>query len=407
LTDEEIKAEFPIFEKRSGKPFHYLDSAATSQRPADVIEAVSQFYYEKNANPHRGVYELAEQATESYENARQVIAQFINADPTQVIYTRNATEGLNLVAYSYGLTHIQKGDHIVISILEHHSNLIPWQRVARAKGAVLDYMYTENGSGKITDEEIEKRIVPGVKLVAITQVSNVLGIVTPYEKIIARAHEVGAVVVVDAAQSAPHLSIDVQTLGADFLAFSGHKLFSPLGIGILWGRKDLLEEMPPFLSGGDMIDSVSEQDAVWAPLPEKFEAGTQNAGGAVGLAAAIHWMNKIGMDTIEEREAAVYDYAWEKLHSLPHVTVYGTGEGKHVGAIAFNIDDAHPHDVASILDADGVCVRAGHHCAQPLMGHLGIHNCCRASISVYNTKEDIDALCDSILKVRKWLGYES
>ncbi len=407
MTDEEIKAEFPIFEKKKGKPFHYLDSAATSQRPSDVIEAVSQFYYEKNANPHRGVYELAEQATESYENARQVIAQFLNADPSQVIYTRNATESLNLVAYSYGLTHIHKGDHIVISILEHHSNLIPWQRVAKANGAVLDYMYTENGSGKITDEEIMKKIVPGVRLVAITQVSNVLGIVTPYETIIARAHEVGAVVVVDAAQSAPHLKIDVQTLGADFLALSGHKLFSPLGIGILWGRRDLLEEMPPFLAGGDMIDSVSEQDAVWAPLPEKFEAGTQNAGGAVGLAAAIHWMNKIGMDTIEEREKVIYDYAWEKLHSLPHVTVYGTSEGRHVGAIAFNIDDAHPHDVASILDADGVCVRAGHHCAQPLMGHLGIHNCCRASISVYNTKEDIDALCSSILKVRKWLGYES
>lgn len=407
MTDEEIKAEFPIFAAKKGKPFHYLDSAATSQRPADVIEAVRQFYYEKNANPHRGVYELAEQATEAYEGAREVIAGFINAEPSQVIYTRNATEGLNLIAYSYGMTHVKAGDKIVISIMEHHSNLIPWQQVAAAKGANLEYMYTENASGVITDEEIEKKIVPGVKIVSITMVSNVLGIVTPYEKIIARAHEVGAIVILDAAQSVPHMKIDVQALGADFLAFSGHKIFSPLGIGILWGRKDLLEEMPPFLTGGDMIDAVYEQSAVWAPLPEKFEAGTQNAGGAVGLAAAIHWVNKIGMDTIEKRESDLYTYAWDRMQELPHVTVYGTGEGKHVGAIAFNIDDSHPHDVASILDADGVCIRAGHHCAQPLMGHLGIHNCCRASLSVYNTKEDIDALCESILKVRKWLGYES
>jgi cysteine desulfurase/selenocysteine lyase len=293
----------------------------------------------------------------------------------------------------------------VISIMEHHSDMIPWQQVCRATGAILEYMYIDK-EGRLTQAEIAKKIVPGVKLVAVTHVSNVLGLVSPLDAIFKRAHEVGAVCVLDAAQSAPHIPLDVTKLGADFLAFSGHKLYAPLGIGVLWGREDLLNAMPPFLTGGDMIDSVREQDATWAPLPQKFEAGTQNAGGAVGLAAAIKWMESIGWDAIQAHEHEVYNYAWEKMTHLEHLTVYGTAEGAaRGGAIAFNVEGVHPHDVATILDADAVCVRAGHHCAQPLMKHLGITACARATFAIYNTKEDVDALIESLKKVRKWLGY--
>ncbi len=404
MTSEEIRASFPILAREfNGKTPAYLDNGATSQRPKAVIDAVDSFYLNQNANPHRGTYELAMEATDAYEGARQTVAKFIGANFKEVIFTRNTTESLNLVAYSYGLSNVNAGDKIVISIMEHHSNLIPWQQVAKAKGATLEYMYTNGGN--ITDEEIEKKIVPGVKIVACTQVSNVLGIATPIEKIIKRAHEVGAICVVDAAQSAPHMKIDVKAMDCDFLAFSGHKLFSPLGIGVLYGKKELLEGMPPFLFGGDMIDSVREQDATWAEVPHKFEAGTQNAGGAVGLAAAIEWMNSIGWEELDRIESELYDYAWKKLSEVPHIILYGKSDEKRYGSIAFNVEDVHPHDTASILDADAVCVRAGHHCAQPLLTHMGISSCCRASIGVYNTKEDIDRLCESLLKVRKWLGY--
>lgn len=402
-----IKDQFPVFRQNADeKPIVYLDSAATSQRPESVIKAVDDFYYKHNANPHRGSYQLGIEATEAYENARLKVASFINAkDPSCVIFTRNTTESMNLIAYSYGMNFIKAGDRVVITILEHHSNMIPWQQVCHAKGAKLDYIYADKG-GIISDEEIEAKITDGVKLVAATHVSNVLGIKTPIEKIIKRAHEVGAVAAVDAAQSSPHIKLDVEALDADFLAFSGHKLYSPLGVGVLWGKRELLDKMPPFLTGGDMIDSVREQDATWAELPNKFEAGTQNAGGAVGLAAAIDWIESVGFDKIEAVEREIYDYAWAKLKEVPHLTVYGSDKGEHYGAIAFNVDDVHPHDVATILDADGVCIRSGHHCAQPLMGHIGTSSCCRASFAVYNTKEDVDALCASLLKVRKWLGFE-
>ena len=400
-----IVAQFPLLQKQQdGKRLVYLDSGATSQRPQAVLDAVQKFYNEDNANPHRGVYQLAERATAAYEDSRQVVADFLHAAPEQVIFTRNASESLNLIAYSWGLSNLKKGDRVVVSILEHHSNLIPWQQVCRATGAVLEFLYTDQ-DGKLTQAEIAKKIVPGVKLVALTHVSNVLGLISPVDAVFKRAHEVGAVCVLDAAQSAPHLALDVTKLGADFLAFSGHKLYAPLGIGVLWGRKELLEAMPPFLTGGDMIASVREQDATWAPLPQKFEAGTQNAGGAVGLAAAIKWMQAVGWDTIQKREAEIYQYAWEQMTHLDHVTVYGQADGPRCGAIAFNVEGVHPHDVATILDADAVCVRAGHHCAQPLLKHLGLTACARATFAVYNTKEDVDALVASIKKVRSWLGY--
>jgi cysteine desulfurase/selenocysteine lyase len=405
LTDAEIIGQFPLLQKKQdGKRLVYLDSGATSQRPQAVLDAVDNFYKEANANPHRGVYTLGERATEAYESSRKEVAAFLHAKPEEVIFTRNATEALNLIAYTWGLQNLKRGDRVVVSILEHHSNLIPWQQVCRATGAELTFLYT-GSDGVITQEEIEKKITKGVKLVACTHVSNVLGLVSPVQAISVRAHAVGAVFVLDAAQSAPHLPLDVTKLGADFLAFSGHKLYAPLGIGVLWGRQELLEAMPPFLTGGDMIESVREQDATWAPLPQKFEAGTQNAGGAVGLAAAIRWMQSIGFEEIARREQDVYQYAWQTLAKLPHITLLGTEKGQHSGAISFTVEGAHPHDVATILDADAVCVRAGHHCAQPLLHHLGLNACCRASFAVYNTRADVDALAESLMKVRKWLGY--
>lgn len=405
MTDAEIIGQFPLLQKKQdGKRLVYLDSGATSQRPQAVLDAVDNFYKEANANPHRGVYTLGERATEAYESSRKEVAAFLHAKPEEVIFTRNATEALNLIAYTWGLQNLKRGDRVVVSILEHHSNLIPWQQVCRATGAELTFLYT-GSDGVITQEEIEKKITKGVKLVACTHVSNVLGLVSPVQAISVRAHAVGAVFVLDAAQSAPHLPLDVTKLGADFLAFSGHKLYAPLGIGVLWGRQELLEAMPPFLTGGDMIESVREQDATWAPLPQKFEAGTQNAGGAVGLAAAIRWMQSIGFEEIARREQDVYQYAWQTLAKLPHITLLGTEKGQHSGAISFTVEGAHPHDVATILDADAVCVRAGHHCAQPLLHHLGLNACCRASFAVYNTRADVDALAESLMKVRKWLGY--
>ena len=405
MTDEAIRAQFPALSRvQDGKKLVYLDSAATSQRPQAVLDAEEAYYRLHNANPHRGVYSLAMEATEAYEDARAKVAAFLNAKAEEIIFTRNATESLNLVAYCYGFSHLKKGDRVVISILEHHSNLIPWQQICRLTGAELTYLYCDQ-NGVIPEEEIAAKITPGVKIVSMTQVSNVLGVVMPVREVFARAHEVGAVTVMDAAQGAPHMAIDVQTLGADFIAFSGHKLFAPYGIGVLWGRKELLEAMPPFLTGGEMIDSVREQDATWAPLPQKFEAGTQNSGAAVALGAAIDWMRGVGLEEIARREKEVYDYAWERMTHLPHITVYGQCGLPHLGAIAFNVDDVHPHDVATILDDDAVAIRAGHHCAQPLLRHLGLNACCRVSVSVYNTKEEIDRLCESLLKVRKWLGF--
>ncbi len=397
--------DFPalqIIEK--GKRLVYLDSAATAQQPQAVLHATTHYYEHNHANPHRGVYALGARATAVHENARKAVAKFINSDPDEVIFTQNTTESLNLIAYSYGMEFLKEGDEIVLSVAEHHSNLVPWQRVAKAKGAVLSYLYPDK-SGRISHDELVKKISSKTRLVAIAQVSNVLGVKAPVEEIVKLARQSGAVVVLDCAQSIPHIPVDVKKLGVDFAAFSGHKLYGPMGVGVLYGKKELLEKMPPFLSGGDMIQSVHEQNTTYAEVPRKFEAGTRNVGGEAGLEAAINYINSIGYPKIIAHEQALMNYALESLSSLPYVTIYGsTHADSRYGVISFNVKEVHPHDVASILDADGVAVRAGHHCAQPLMEYLKITACCRASLAVYNTTEDIDTLISGISNVRRCMG---
>lgn len=405
MTSYEIRKDFPILENKN---IAYLDSGATTQKPVQVLKAVNDFYREANANPHRGAYKLSIAATEKYDEARYKVAKFINAKYSEeIVFTRNATESLNLLAYSYGLENIKKDDKIVISIMEHHSNLVPWQYVSKKNGAKLDYMYV-NQEGEIPIDEINNKITSGVKLVGITQVSNVLGTINPIKEIIKKAHSVGAIVVVDASQSAPHIKIDVQDLDADFLVFSGHKMLSPLGIGVLYGKKELLDKMKPFLYGGDMIEYVYEQDTTYAPVPTKFEAGTQNVGGAVGLSASINYLENIGMDNVEKIERELMEYAIPKLRELEFVTLYGPKDlSKHTAVISFNVKGIHPHDVSSILDSENVCIRSGNHCAQPLLRYMGIDSTCRASFYIYNTKEDVDRLINALLKTRdmfaKWI----
>lgn len=391
-----IKDDFPILKNRN---IAYLDSGATSQKPQAVIDAISEFYKKCNANPHRGAYALSQEATEVYENTRTKIAEFINAKHREeIIFSKNATESLNLIAYSYGLENIEKDDEIVISIMEHHSNLVPWQKVAKTKQAKLNYMYI-NENFELSDEEIESKITDKTKIVGITHVSNVLGTINNIEKIIKYAHKKGALVIVDASQSIPHMKIDVQALDADFLVFSGHKMLSPLGIGVLYGKKELLDNMTPFLMGGDMIEYVYEQDTTFASLPNKFEAGTQNVEGVIGLGAAIDYIESLGYDKIEQIEREIVHYAIEELRKLNFLDLYLTKNNEnHSAVISFNIKGVHPHDVASILDAEGVCVRSGNHCAQPLMRFLGIDSTCRASFYIYNTKEDVDRLVEALNK---------
>ena len=405
MTNYEIRKDFPIFD---GDKIAYLDSGATTQRPKQVIDAVDNFYRTANANPHRGAYDLSIKATDIYENARVKVAEFINSPkPEQIIFTRNSSESLNLIAYSYGLNNLKKDDKIVLSIMEHHSNLVPWQFVSKKCDCSLEYMYV-NDEGELTDEEIENKIVPGVKIVGITQISNVLGTINDVKKIIKRAHEVGAIAVVDGAQSVPHIKVDVQDLDCDFLVFSGHKMLSPLGIGVLYGKKELLNKMNPFLFGGDMIEYVYEQETTFAELPAKFEAGTQNVGGAVGLAAAIDYINNVGMDTISDIEKDLTKYLFDELSKLEFITIYGPKNLDHkAGVISFNINGVHPHDVASVLDSVGVCVRSGNHCAQPLLRKMDIDSTVRASLYMYNTKEDIDRLIIGLIKTyemfKKWI----
>ncbi|WP_312199460.1 cysteine desulfurase [Anaerospora hongkongensis] len=400
--------DFPLLQQTDkGKRLVYLDNGATTQKPLSVIHAIEQYYTTFNANPHRGAYELSVQATEIYENTREKVRDFLGAAKiSEIIFTKNATESLNLIAYSYGMNFIQAGDEIVISIAEHHSNLVPWQQVAKAKGAVLKYLYV-NTDGVLSEEELDSKITGKTKLVAVTHVSNVLGIINPVKRIAEKAHAVGAVVVVDGAQSIPHLPVNVRELDVDFFVFSGHKMLAPMGIGVLYGKEKLLDAMPPFLFGGDMIEYVQEQDTTFAPLPAKFEAGTQNVGGAMGLSAAIDYLNRVGMSAIEECEKELVRYAITKLSKLPYVTLYGCGElVDKTGVISFNVQDVHPHDVSTILDADGIAIRAGHHCAHPLLQYLGVNATCRASLYFYNTKDDVDALIDSLSRVRKVMGYE-
>ena len=391
-----IKKDFPLLENEN---ITYLDSGATTQKPIQVIKAVEEFYQKYNANPHRGAYSLSVEATEQYENTRTQIAKFINArHREEIIFSKNATESLNLIAYSYGMDNLKKDDEVVISIMEHHSNLVPWQKVTKKTGSKLNYMYI-NDEFELTDEEIENKITDKTKIVGITHVSNVLGTINNVKKIIKYAHKKGAIVIVDASQSIPHMKIDVQDLDADFLVFSGHKMLAPLGIGVLYGKKEILNKMSPFLMGGDMIEYVYEQDTTFAPLPNKFEAGTQNVEGVIGLGSAIDYIENLGYDKIQEIEKEVLSYAREELSKLDFLDLYITpNENNHSSVISLNIKGIHPHDVASILDSEGVCVRSGNHCAQPLMRFLGIDSTCRASFYIYNTKEDVDKLVSALNK---------
>lgn len=395
----DFKEDFPIFKNRD---IAYLDSGATAQKPQIVIDAINNFYDKFNANPHRGAYTLSVEATAVYEDTREKIAKFINAKhPEEIIFSKNASESLNLLAYSYGLDNLKKGDDVVISIMEHHSNLVPWQFVTQKTGSELKYMYI-NDEFELSKEEIESKITDNTKIVGITHVSNVLGTINNVKEIIKYAHKKGAVVIVDASQSIPHMKIDVQDLDADFLVFSGHKMFAPLGIGVLYGKRELLNKMNPFLMGGDMIEYVHEQKTTFAPLPNKFEAGTQNVEGVVGLGAAIDYINSIGYDKIQEHDREIVEYAREKLSKLDYLDIYMTPNAEnHSAVISFNIKGVHPHDVASILDSENVCVRSGNHCAQPLMRFLGIDSTCRASFYIYNTKEDVDRLVAGIEKAYK------
>lgn len=409
LKAEEIRKDFKVLsEEIKGKRIVYLDNAATTHKPNSVIEAVSKYYESSNANPHRGAHTLSVRATEAYEEAREKVKKFINAKSSrEIIFTKNATEALNLIAYSYGMNFIKAEDEIVISIAEHHSNLIPWQQVARAKGAILKYMYVDE-EGRIPEEEYKSKITEKTKIVSVAHISNSLGVINPIENIINYAHEKGAVAIVDGAQSVPHLKEDVQKLDADFLVFSGHKMLAPMGIGVLYGKEHILEKMPPFLYGGDMIEYVFEQEASFAELPFKFEAGTQHVEGAVGLSKAIDYIENIGYDFIEKVEKELTFYALEKMKEIPYVTIYGPSDMKdRSGVISFNIEGVHPHDVASIVDTYGVAIRAGHHCAQPLMKFLKVNATCRISFYFYNTKEDVDIFIESIKNVRRWLGYGS
>ena len=390
------KDDFPILKNRD---IAYLDSGATTQKPIQVIKTLEEFYEKYNANPHRGAYTLSIEATKIYENTRTKIAKFINAKHREeIIFSKNATESLNLIAYSYGMDNLKKDDEVVISIMEHHSNLVPWQKVTKATGSKLNYMYIDNNF-ELSDEEIETKITDKTKIVGITQISNVLGTINNVKKIIKYAHKRGAIVIVDASQSIPHMKIDVQDLDADFLVFSGHKMLAPLGIGVLYGKREILNKMEPFLMGGDMIEYVYEQSTTFAPLPNKFEAGTQNVEGVVGLGAAIDYIENLGYDKIQEIEKEVVSYARQELSKLDYLTLYMTpNKEKHSSVISFNIKGVHPHDVASILDSEGVCVRSGNHCAQPLMRFLGIDSTCRASFYFYNTKEDVDKLVKALNK---------
>lgn len=408
-----FRKDFPLFksidEKNSAlnSGLVYLDTAATSQKPFCVIEAMQDFYSQNNANPLRGLYSLSERATKLYEDARQAIAGFINAkEAREIIFTRNASEGLNLVAYTYGLANVNAGDEIVVSIMEHHSNILPWQFVCKTKGATLKFMYADKESGEIPESEFAK-ITPKTKIVAITQVSNVLGTTNPVKKIAELAHKNGAVIVVDGAQSAPHIKVDVQDIDADFFAMSSHKLCGPMGIGALYGKIELLENMPPFLRGGEMIEYVTETDATWAEVPHKFEAGTVSAGDAVGFAAAVKYIQSVGLENITAHDNALACQLIEGLKKIPHVKIVGNKDGtKRCGIVTFTVDGVHPHDIATLLSDEKIAIRAGHHCAQPLGAYLGQPATARASLYFYNTEEEIDFLLSKVALLREWSGYK-
>ena len=408
-----FRNDFPLFkaidEKNSvdNSGLVYLDTAATAQRPYIVLNAMTHFYATQNANPLRGLYSLSERATKAYEDARETVAKFINAPSAkEIIFTRNTSEGLNLIASTYGMANVNAGDEIVISIMEHHSNILPWQFIRDTKGAVLKFMYVDKETGEIPESEYAK-ITPKTKIVSITHVSNVLGTTNPIKTIAEIAHKNGAVMVVDGAQSSPHIKVDVQDLGADFFAMSGHKLCGPMGIGAVWGRLELLEAMPPFLRGGEMIEYVTEESATWAEVPHKFEAGTVSAGDAVGMAAAIRYIQSVGLDTITEHDNELAVRLIEGMKKIPHVNIVGNKDGrKRCGIVTFTVDGVHPHDIATLLSEENIAIRAGHHCAQPLGAYLGVPATARASLYFYNTEEEIDALLKNVAKLREWSGFK-
>ena len=400
---QDYRKDFDIL---NSSDYIYFDNAATSQRPRQVLEAVSNFYKTVNANPLRGLYDWSVAATDAYENARKTVADFIGASGSEeIIFTRNTTESLNLVAYSYGLENVHEGDEIVVSVMEHHSNLLPWQMVAKKNGAKLVFLEPDE-EGVISKEEYESKITDKTRIVAIGHVSNVMGVTNPVKEIADYAHSKGAIVVVDGAQSTPHMPVDVKELGADFFALSGHKMLAPMGIGALYGRMELLENMQPFLTGGEMIEYVTRTEATYAEVPHKFEAGTVNAGDAVGLAAAIEYLKSVGFDTIREQEEKLTALLLDGLSKMPYIKVFGSKDyRKHCGIVTFTMDGVHPHDMASVLNDDHVCIRAGHHCAQPLMQFIGAGSTARASVYFYNTEEEVKAFLDKLSKVREVMGY--
>ena len=403
---KELKKLFPILDQEiNGNPLVYLDSAATSQKPIQVIEAVSNYYRQLNSNVHRGVHTLGTRATDAYEGAREKVRKFIHAKSIEeVIFTRGTTTALNVVASSYGKNNLHEGDEIVTTYMEHHSNIIPWQQVAKATGATLKYIPLQE-DGSLSLEDVRATITTNTKIVAVTLVSNVLGVINPIKEIAKIAHENGAVMVVDGAQGAPHLAIDVQDLDCDFLGFSGHKMCGPTGIGVLYGKKHLLENMEPVEFGGEMIDFVGLYESTWKELPWKFEGGTPIIAGAIGLGAAIDFLQEIGLDKILEHEHKLAAYTLEKMSTIEGLTIYGPKEAeKRAGVVTFNLSDVHPHDVATVLDAEGIAVRAGHHCAQPLMKWLDVSATARASFYLYNTEEDIDKLVEGLAKTKEYFS---
>jgi cysteine desulfurase/selenocysteine lyase len=403
---QRIRQDFPILQQQvNGKPLIYLDSTASSQKPLCVIEAMNIYYREYNANVHRGIYQISEKASEAYETVRKKVGRFINARSwREVIFTRNTTESINLVAYSWGLTHLKAGDVILTSEMEHHANLIPWQQLAARTGATVKYIPVDE-HGYLDMATFDAWLTPAVKLVAITQMSNVLGTVTPVGEIVQKAHAVGALVLLDGAQAVPHMPTDVQAFDCDFLAFSGHKMLGPTGIGVLWARKEILADMPPFLTGGDMIKKVTFDGCEWNELPWKFEAGTPAIAEAVGLGAAVDYLNEVGMHNVRLHEIELTTYAFDRLGQVEGIRIYGphdpTARG---GAVAFTLGDIHPHDIAAVLDGEGICIRAGHHCAMPLHDKFGLQATARASFYVYNTPQEVDRLAEGLDKTRELLG---
>jgi len=396
-----LKAQFPIFATPRERPLIYLDSAATSQKPQAVLDAMNDYYVSCNANIHRGVYTIAEQATALYEDARRRFAAFVNASPREIVFTRNSTEALNLVARSYGAWKLKPGDAVLLTPMEHHSNLVPWHQLQAERQLELRFI-PMTGTGELDVSALPKLFADGkVKLVSFVHVSNVLGTVNPVADIARVAKQHGATVVVDASQSAAHMPLDVQALGVDFLACTAHKMLGPTGIGVLWGRRELLEAMPPFLGGGEMIRTVSLTESTWNELPWKFEAGTMPIAEAVGLGAAVRWLEKVGMDRVFAHDRELAAYAMERLGEIKGVRVLGPAADKRGGVVAFTVDGVHPHDVATVLDRDGVCVRAGHHCAMPLHEALGVPSSARASFHCYSLREDVDALIAGLHTVQK------